>query len=186
MDEYILEIIFVKKFSSKILTLQCLLINVLLLLQKISSFPFFLFAGEKPYKCTWEGCTWKFARSDELTRHFRKHTGIKPFQCPDCDRSFSRSDHLALHRKRHMLVWTPPSPASTWLSTLPALSLSSLHYLTHFLHVHFNFDSAGLNLWIYIIHNFHMVSSRYSLILPLLPRVRPKECEHFFFFFRGC
>ncbi|MBN3278555.1 UNVERIFIED_CONTAM: hypothetical protein FKN15_064565 [Acipenser sinensis] len=52
----------------------------------------------------WEGCTWKFARSDELTRHFRKHTGIKPFQCPDCDRSFSRSDHLALHKKRHLLV----------------------------------------------------------------------------------
>ncbi|KAM7094935.1 LOW QUALITY PROTEIN: Krueppel-like factor 8 [Ciconia maguari] len=25
-------------------------------------------------------CTWKFARSDELTRHFRKHTGIKPFR----------------------------------------------------------------------------------------------------------
>ncbi|EHB04384.1 Krueppel-like factor 3 [Heterocephalus glaber] len=60
--------------------------------------------GEKPYKCTWEGCTRKFARSDELTRHLRKHTGIKPFQCPDCDRSFSRSDSLALHRKRHTLV----------------------------------------------------------------------------------
>lgn len=53
----------------------------------------------------WEGCTWKFARSDELTRHFRKHTGVKPFQCPDCERSFSRSDHLALHKKRHLLVW---------------------------------------------------------------------------------
>lgn len=62
--------------------------------------------GEKPYKCMWEGCTWKFARSDELTRHFRKHTGIKPFQCPDCDRTFSRSDHLALHKKRHLLMWT--------------------------------------------------------------------------------
>lgn len=62
-------------------------------------------AGEKPYKCMWEGCTWKFARSDELTRHFRKHTGVKPFQCPDCERSFSRSDHLALHKKRHLLVW---------------------------------------------------------------------------------
>lgn len=60
--------------------------------------------GEKPYKCMWEGCTWKFARSDELTRHFRKHTGVKPFQCPDCDRTFSRSDHLALHKKRHLLV----------------------------------------------------------------------------------
>lgn len=56
----------------------------------------------------WEGCTWKFARSDELTRHFRKHTGVKPFQCPDCERSFSRSDHLALHKKRHLLVWNPP------------------------------------------------------------------------------
>ncbi|KAJ8336035.1 hypothetical protein SKAU_G00393780 [Synaphobranchus kaupii] len=60
--------------------------------------------GEKPYKCTWEGCTWKFARSDELTRHFRKHTGVKPFQCNSCERSFSRSDHLALHKKRHLLV----------------------------------------------------------------------------------
>lgn len=63
------------------------------------------FPGEKPYKCTWDGCTWKFARSDELTRHYRKHTGVKPFKCADCDRSFSRSDHLALHRRRHMLVW---------------------------------------------------------------------------------
>ncbi|KAL0203558.1 hypothetical protein M9458_001576, partial [Cirrhinus mrigala] len=49
---------------------------------------------EKPYRCTWEGCDWRFARSDELTRHFRKHTGAKPFH-------FSRSDHLALHMKRH-------------------------------------------------------------------------------------
>ncbi|KAL0614801.1 Krueppel-like factor 12 [Plecturocebus cupreus] len=62
------------------------------------------YTREKPYKCTWEGCTWKFARSDELTRHYRKHTGVKPFKCADCDRSFSRSDHLALHRRRHMLV----------------------------------------------------------------------------------
>ncbi|KAK2101585.1 Krueppel-like factor 5 [Saguinus oedipus] len=55
----------------------------------------------KPYKCTWEGCDWRFARSDELTHHYRKHTGAKPFQCGVCDRSFSRSDHLALHIKRH-------------------------------------------------------------------------------------
>lgn len=59
-------------------------------------------AGEKPYHCTWEGCGWKFARSDELTRHYRKHTGHRPFQCHLCERAFSRSDHLALHMKRHM------------------------------------------------------------------------------------
>lgn len=62
----------------------------------------FSLSGEKPYKCTWDNCTWKFARSDELTRHYRKHTGVKPFKCSDCDRSFSRSDHLALHRRRHV------------------------------------------------------------------------------------
>ena len=58
--------------------------------------------GEKPYVCKWEGCTWKFARSDELTRHMRKHTGQKPFKCAHCDRCFSRSDHLSLHAKRHL------------------------------------------------------------------------------------
>lgn len=42
--------------------------------------------GEKPYRCSWEGCEWRFARSDELTRHFRKHTGAKPFKCSHCDR----------------------------------------------------------------------------------------------------
>nr|XP_013798664.1 PREDICTED: Krueppel-like factor 2 [Apteryx mantelli mantelli] len=62
-----------------------------------------LSAGEKPYHCTWEGCGWKFARSDELTRHYRKHTGHRPFQCHLCERAFSRSDHLALHMKRH--IW---------------------------------------------------------------------------------
>ncbi|KAE8743006.1 hypothetical protein FOCC_FOCC011382 [Frankliniella occidentalis] len=56
---------------------------------------------EKPYRCSWDGCEWRFARSDELTRHYRKHTGAKPFKCAQCERCFSRSDHLALHMKRH-------------------------------------------------------------------------------------
>ncbi|OBS77930.1 hypothetical protein A6R68_19681, partial [Neotoma lepida] len=46
---------------------------------------------EKPYKCSWEGCEWRFARSDELTRHYRKHTGAKPFKCNHCD---SRDEQL--------------------------------------------------------------------------------------------
>lgn len=59
-------------------------------------------SGEKPYACSWDGCGWRFARSDELTRHYRKHTGHRPFCCGVCPRAFSRSDHLALHMKRHL------------------------------------------------------------------------------------
>uniref|UniRef100_A0A2K5ML61 C2H2-type domain-containing protein n=1 Tax=Cercocebus atys TaxID=9531 RepID=A0A2K5ML61_CERAT len=53
--------------------------------------------GEKPYRCSWEG-----SRSDERTRHSRKHTGAKLFKCYRCDGCFSRSDHPALHMKRHI------------------------------------------------------------------------------------
>lgn len=69
--------------------------------------------GEKPYKCTWEGCEWRFARSDELTRHYRKHTGSKPFACKYCEKTFARSDHLALHLKRHPeAIKQPPAAGS--------------------------------------------------------------------------
>ncbi|KAL5965781.1 Krueppel-like factor 8 [Taenia solium] len=57
--------------------------------------------GEKPYVCNYPECTWKFARSDELTRHKRKHTGEKPFGCDTCNRRFTRSDHLQLHKRTH-------------------------------------------------------------------------------------
>jgi len=65
-------------------------------------------AGEKPFPCTWPECDWRFARSDELRRHYRKHTGDKPYVCRVCDTAFARSDHLTLHMKRH-----PPTPTST-------------------------------------------------------------------------
>lgn len=57
--------------------------------------------GEKPYVCQWEECGRKFARSDELARHKRTHTGEKKYECPMCGRKFMRSDHLSKHIKRH-------------------------------------------------------------------------------------
>ncbi|KAH9369661.1 hypothetical protein HPB48_007628 [Haemaphysalis longicornis] len=58
-------------------------------------------AGERPFPCTWNGCGKRFARSDELARHYRTHTGEKKFACPLCGKRFMRSDHLTKHARRH-------------------------------------------------------------------------------------
>jgi len=58
-------------------------------------------ALERPHACPAVPCSRRFARTDELTRHLRVHTGLKPFVCPVCDRSFSRSDHLTTHVRTH-------------------------------------------------------------------------------------
>lgn len=58
-------------------------------------------SGERPFPCTWPDCEKKFARSDELARHTRTHTGEKRFLCPLCDKRFMRSDHLIKHARRH-------------------------------------------------------------------------------------
>ena len=65
-------------------------------------------SGEKPFSCSWDGCDKKFARSDELSRHRRTHTGEKKFVCPVCDRRFMRSDHLTKHARRHMATKRVP------------------------------------------------------------------------------
>uniref|UniRef100_A0A4W3ITZ7 Kruppel like factor 13 n=1 Tax=Callorhinchus milii TaxID=7868 RepID=A0A4W3ITZ7_CALMI len=56
---------------------------------------------EKPFPCTWLDCDRRFARSDELARHFRTHTGEKKFHCLVCNKRFMRSDHLTKHARRH-------------------------------------------------------------------------------------
>uniref|UniRef100_A0A3Q2YCQ0 C2H2-type domain-containing protein n=1 Tax=Hippocampus comes TaxID=109280 RepID=A0A3Q2YCQ0_HIPCM len=56
---------------------------------------------QRPYACPAEGCERRFSRSDELSRHLRIHTGLKPFQCRICMRAFGRSDHLTTHVRTH-------------------------------------------------------------------------------------
>lgn len=43
----------------------------------------------------------RFSRSDELSRHRRSHSGVKPYECTMCEKKFARSDHLSKHTKVH-------------------------------------------------------------------------------------
>jgi len=57
--------------------------------------------ADRPFPCPAETCDRRFSRSDELSRHLRIHTGLRPFPCTVCRRAFSRSDHLTTHMRTH-------------------------------------------------------------------------------------
>lgn len=89
----------------------------------------YLLSGEKPYRCSWEGCEWRFARSDELTRHFRKHTGAKPFKCSHCDRWVHQNTRAYSGRWIMWLEIMWPSVSFIILTT-KRKSAASLHHTT--------------------------------------------------------
>ncbi|RLW07774.1 hypothetical protein DV515_00003866 [Chloebia gouldiae] len=68
-------------------------------------------AGEKPFKCEFDGCERKFANSSDRKKHSHVHTSDKPYYCKirGCDKSYTHPSSLRKHMKIHCKS-PPPSP----------------------------------------------------------------------------
>jgi len=82
-------------------SITCLIRNIIdsMLLQ-------FLFSGEKPFRCEFNGCERRFANSSDRKKHSHVHTSDKPYNCrmAGCDKSYTHPSSLRKHMKVRLLV----------------------------------------------------------------------------------
>lgn len=64
-------------------------------------------AGEKPFKCEFDGCDRRFANSSDRKKHMHVHTSDKPYICKVCDKSYTHPSSLRKHMKVINVFITP-------------------------------------------------------------------------------
>ncbi len=129
---------------------------------------FYLFIGEKPFSCSWANCDKTFARSDELSRHRRTHTGEKKHVCSACQKAFMRSDHLAKHQKRHQKL-----AASSWYEQQPKKE-TSINIV--------NFIFSSRTFFFRLLY-YRLVKSKHTMDIQMLYILyRLEKHENSFFF----
>merc|ERR1712129_416443 len=58
-------------------------------------------ASERPFVCSFGNCKKRFARSDILKEHIRRHIGDKIHKCSYCSKAFISSNELKVHVRIH-------------------------------------------------------------------------------------
>ena len=59
--------------------------------------------GERPFACSFPGCTRRFTERSNLTKHTRAHSLDRPFKCDwaECGGAFTTKQNLLIHRRIH-------------------------------------------------------------------------------------